>query len=407
MKFAKGTWAGIELESPEGKNDGSVQGHRYFDCKPNFGIFVLAKKVMKAKSLTSKETKEKDDEIEKHGILLKEKDDETERMVEKMRRMKKELQEKDEEVRRMDQKMKRMKEDLKEKDDETEKMDEKMRRLKKNVQEKDEETERMDDKMRRMKKDLQEKDDEIERIYEEMKRMKKDLKEKDDETKRMDGEIKRIKKDLQEKDRKLAMKEEEVRRMEEEVRRMEEEMEGMREDMGRDEAGEVSVAETGIGVQGAVGGGDAGVGEEEEETGIGVQGAVGGRDAGAGEEEEEGKYCLRPRRRRAVAPSAVSPAAKQSESEAKRILNLPIGDFWKEAREGLKREGARITTRDGIPRRTLAYFERAIDTKWENRETCKTTTALLGMSAGKEGFYHIKNRLVKAWQSVLTKYIEI
>ena len=73
MKFAKGTWAGIELESPEGKNDGSVQGHRcdgaigsffsnffcnfvfsYFDCKPNFGIFVLAKKVMKAKSLTSK-----------------------------------------------------------------------------------------------------------------------------------------------------------------------------------------------------------------------------------------------------------------------------------------------------------------------------------------------------------------
>ena len=30
---------------------------------------------------------------------------------------------------------------------------------------------------------------------------------------------------------------------------------------------------------------------------------------------------------------------------------------------GLKREGARITTRDGIPRRTLAYFERAIDTK--------------------------------------------
>lgn len=39
-KFAAGPWVGVELDAPEGKNDGTVQGERYFDCKPGHGIFA-------------------------------------------------------------------------------------------------------------------------------------------------------------------------------------------------------------------------------------------------------------------------------------------------------------------------------------------------------------------------------
>ncbi|KAJ1920802.1 hypothetical protein H4219_001038 [Mycoemilia scoparia] len=39
-EFAPGPWVGIELDIPEGKNDGFVKGKRYFNCQPNHGIFV-------------------------------------------------------------------------------------------------------------------------------------------------------------------------------------------------------------------------------------------------------------------------------------------------------------------------------------------------------------------------------
>ncbi|KAH0543925.1 hypothetical protein FGG08_001826 [Glutinoglossum americanum] len=38
--FAEGDWIGVELESLTGKNDGSVQGERYFDCEHGRGMFV-------------------------------------------------------------------------------------------------------------------------------------------------------------------------------------------------------------------------------------------------------------------------------------------------------------------------------------------------------------------------------
>ncbi|KAL5001264.1 dynein associated protein-domain-containing protein [Aspergillus recurvatus] len=38
--FADGEWIGVELTDDSGKNDGSVQGERYFDCEPGFGMFV-------------------------------------------------------------------------------------------------------------------------------------------------------------------------------------------------------------------------------------------------------------------------------------------------------------------------------------------------------------------------------
>lgn len=39
-QFAAGQWVGVELDTAEGKNDGNVQGVKYFDCKPQHGIFA-------------------------------------------------------------------------------------------------------------------------------------------------------------------------------------------------------------------------------------------------------------------------------------------------------------------------------------------------------------------------------
>ncbi|KAF9800427.1 hypothetical protein SFRURICE_016817 [Spodoptera frugiperda] len=44
--FAGGTWIGIELDAPTGKNDGSVGGQRYFECRPRHGIFVRPDKIV-------------------------------------------------------------------------------------------------------------------------------------------------------------------------------------------------------------------------------------------------------------------------------------------------------------------------------------------------------------------------
>jgi dynactin 1 len=38
--FSSGKWVGVELDTPSGKHNGTVQGKAYFTCKDGHGVFV-------------------------------------------------------------------------------------------------------------------------------------------------------------------------------------------------------------------------------------------------------------------------------------------------------------------------------------------------------------------------------
>ncbi|XP_068254827.1 kinesin-like protein KIF13B isoform X2 [Nyctibius grandis] len=46
--FQEGTWVGVELDLPSGKNDGSIGGKQYFRCNPGYGLLVKPGRIKKA-----------------------------------------------------------------------------------------------------------------------------------------------------------------------------------------------------------------------------------------------------------------------------------------------------------------------------------------------------------------------
>jgi hypothetical protein len=53
-EFASGVWCGVELDRPEGKNNGSKHGIRYFTCEPCYGVFVPVERVQRDSSRRSR-----------------------------------------------------------------------------------------------------------------------------------------------------------------------------------------------------------------------------------------------------------------------------------------------------------------------------------------------------------------
>ncbi|VBB31447.1 unnamed protein product [Acanthocheilonema viteae] len=70
-RFAPGEWIGIVLDQPLGKNDGSVDGHRYFSCEPNHGLFCKASKLEHVQSPTlSTETSQNNPFCKEYGLEI-------------------------------------------------------------------------------------------------------------------------------------------------------------------------------------------------------------------------------------------------------------------------------------------------------------------------------------------------
>lgn len=56
--FAVGDWIGVELAEATGKNDGAVQGERYFECDHGFGMFIRPTAIATVLQQPSRESKQ-------------------------------------------------------------------------------------------------------------------------------------------------------------------------------------------------------------------------------------------------------------------------------------------------------------------------------------------------------------
>ncbi|KAM9379445.1 centrosome-associated protein 350 [Phaethornis superciliosus] len=80
-QFAKGFWAGVELDKPEGTNNGTYDGIKYFDCKEKHGIFVSLQKISHVmESIDSHlDTKKDEDSFFNNGLEKQQKAEQKDR----------------------------------------------------------------------------------------------------------------------------------------------------------------------------------------------------------------------------------------------------------------------------------------------------------------------------------------
>uniref|UniRef100_A0A4W3HM95 Kinesin family member 13A n=1 Tax=Callorhinchus milii TaxID=7868 RepID=A0A4W3HM95_CALMI len=51
VDFSAGIWIGVELETPAGKHQGTIQGKEYFQCSPDYGIFVRPNRLVRVNTV--------------------------------------------------------------------------------------------------------------------------------------------------------------------------------------------------------------------------------------------------------------------------------------------------------------------------------------------------------------------
>jgi CAP-Gly domain-containing linker protein 1 len=54
VHFSTGDWAGVVLDTPTGKNNGTVNGRQYFQCEPNRGVFSRLNKLTRSPTASGK-----------------------------------------------------------------------------------------------------------------------------------------------------------------------------------------------------------------------------------------------------------------------------------------------------------------------------------------------------------------
>ncbi|XP_028252775.1 kinesin-like protein KIF13B isoform X2 [Parambassis ranga] len=68
--FAEGTWVGVELEVPAGKNDGSVGGKHYFHCNPGYGVLVRPHRVNRGGAKRRRQQHQQQQQQKRHSANL-------------------------------------------------------------------------------------------------------------------------------------------------------------------------------------------------------------------------------------------------------------------------------------------------------------------------------------------------